>query len=427
MDSLNEKIEELEEKRDEILQGYEDEIERLQEIIDSWNNISTAIEDAKNQAMADDILGDGWEDRVTSGDTGDLDDMTNKYEENDRRQSWAEKQIEETQELIDSVNSYIEAWQLGEISIAEAHEEINDIVGDIMPEIEANDSRVQSVGSYTSQWSNARVSIGMDLAAISAAAMNNVDELTAIEQRRAAAEAYSTQWATNALTIGNDLISITTANQTATTAEKGFLDTRITNLTTFSDVYSGLSSRIVDMCQEIVQACREAERALKRLDEAESGGYARGTQKAKPGLHPVAETAPEIIVRNNGSAVIAEDETLFPFQGGETVLNPQETQEVLTGQTLRELDPSQLVFGPAQVEAYKQMIKANIAPGSLDTVIQKAKPDTGKVVGTSKRYGDVNIDIKNISLPDVRDVDGFARAMKEQFPIIMKQTLMKRR
>lgn len=400
---LDDKIKDIEKSRDELLNSYDKEIDRLQIIMDAWNDITDAIQRAKDMAMANSVLGTGWQDRVTSGDTSDIGNITGKYEQNDKQQTWVEQQIEANERLIKEVERYVEAWQMGEMSIREARESINDIVGDIAPEIEANDERVDSISTYQNQWTNANQSVQGNIAAINAATANNVEELTATEQRRYAAQMYADQWATNVLTVGESLNSITTANSDATVAEGEFLNTRITNLTSFQSRYSTMAANIVARCREIVNACREAERAMDRLEKKESGGgYASGTQNAKPGLHDVAEgNKPEIIVNNDGSALLAEKETVYPFKGGEKVLNASETENVLSKKNFTPIDVSQLIYNDTDFSALmKNMIPNNVM----------RKNEVTPVFRTEKQES-VDIKINNLNLPRVKDPDSFAQGM----------------
>lgn len=400
---LDDKIKDIEKSRDELLNSYDKEIDRLQIIMDAWNDITDAIQRAKDMAMANSVLGTGWQDRVTSGDTSDIGNITGKYEQNDKQQTWVEQQIEANERLIKEVERYVEAWQMGEMSIREARESINDIVGDIAPEIEANDERVDSISTYQNQWTNANQSVQGNIAAINAAAANNVEELTATEQRRYAAQMYADQWATNVLTVGESLNSITTANSDATVAEGEFLNTRITNLTSFQSRYTTMAANIVARCREIVNACREAERAMDRLEKKESGGgYASGTQNAKPGLHDVAEgNKPEIIVNNDGSALLAEKETVYPFKGGEKVLNASETENVLSKKNFTPIDVSQLIYNDTDFSALmKNMIPNNVM----------RKNEVTPVFRTEKQES-VDIKINNLNLPRVKDPDSFAQGM----------------
>lgn len=440
MDDYQEQIDDINEKLEEQLEKYDKEIERLQEILDSWNNVADAIQEAKDKAMADDILGDGWEDRVDSGDTSDIDNISGKYEENDKRQSWVEKQIEDNEKLIDSVNEYIEAWQQGEISIREAREEINDIVGDVIPEIEANDERVQSVTSYSTGWEAARLAVEANILALNAAAANNGEELSATEARRLAAEQYANQWAMAVTSVTGSLSSITTANANATAAESTYFKQREANISGFKVTYSSMANSIVSSCNQIVEACREAEEAMRDAirakKKAEKEGFAKGTRNAKPGLHAVAEgDKPEIIVPNDGMPLIANKETYFPFEGGETVFNPKETKEILSGKNLVKLEPEEMLFNNEQMNAITNLTK-NIIPKNLyaklnnDNERNNGADRFNRLINNKNNNAikDVSIQIDNISLPNVKDGDSFAKAITDgSFSTAIKQRLYRKK
>lgn len=429
IDELNEKIEGIEETRDEILQTYDDEIERLQGIADSWNDIVSSLQRYKDMLMADQVLGSGWQDRVTSGDTSDLDNMTGKYEENDRQQTWVEKQIEDNEKLIDSVERYIDAWQQGEIEIDEALESINDIVGDIYPEINSNNERVESILAYQDQWTSARFSVEEDIAATNEATANNDPELTATEQRRAAAQAYANQWATSVLSVQGSLSQITTAQQNATNSEDTMLQQRITNLGNFRDSYKSIGAEIASSCDSIIESCNDAIRALKRLEKAENGsssdddnlkylpfGYAKGTKSAKPGLHPVAEKdKPEIIINNDGTSLLAKKETYYPFKGGETVIDANDTQDILEMKGLKPLSQSDLMFSEDKMNLFYNM-KQDMVPkfassGAYLKDVFNSKMPVFTTNNRTDKQGDVNVQISNITLPNVKDADSFVQEL----------------
>lgn len=425
---LQNSIKEIEDARDKLLESYDEEIDRLQKIMDTWDDITAAIQRAKDMAMAGEVLGSGWEDRVISGDTSDIENITGKYESNDKKQTWVQQQIDDNNRLIKKVEEYVKAWQMGEISIREAREEINDIVGDIMPEIEANDERVASISTYTSAWSNAKTDVESSVSSATAAAANNTAELDATELRRQAAFNYAQEWANSAISVGGALGQITESQSNATLAEQGFFGQRISNITSFKNTYSSMASSISSMCDSIVQSCKEAERAMKDLAEAEDNyGYARGTKHAKPGLHPVAEgNNPELIIKGNGAALLAKNETHYPFAGGETVLSPTDTKNVLSGKSLEPIDPSKLIFSTKQIEAFSGMIGKNNTNSSIYQMVQKANiPSSNISVGRGSK-GDITITIGDVTLPQVKDVDTFAKAivdgtMKSAF----QQRLMK--
>ncbi|WP_320938217.1 hypothetical protein [Enterocloster lavalensis] len=410
---MEDKIRDIEESRDALLESYDLEIDRLQKIVESWDGITEAIQRAKDMTMAGTILGSGWQDRVTSGDTGDFENVSGQYEKNDREQTWTERQIEENERLIRQVEDYIEAWQMGQITIREAREEINDIVSDVMPEIEANDERVSSLSTYTSAWSNAQVNVADSVAATTAAAANNVDELLATDARRQAVFDYAAEWSNSALAVGGALGSINEANAAAVLTEGTYLGQRLLNLGAFQETYRSMASSISTMCNSIVDSCREAEKAMRELSNAEDRyGYGQGTTHARPGLHRVAEgNRPEIIIRNSGAAFLAKRETHYPFAGGETVLNPSDTRHVLRGDHLEQIDDGLPVLKDQQTRSLIDTLGQNI-PLSISGMPEAFSPSAGLTAG-NVRQENVVVNFGDVNLPQVKDVDTFTRAIAD--------------
>lgn len=410
---MEDKIRDIEESRDALLESYDLEIDRLQKIVESWDGITEAIQRAKDMTMAGTILGAGWQDRVTSGDTGDFENVSGQYEKNDREQTWTERQIEENERLIRQVEDYIEAWQMGQITIREAREEINDIVSDVMPEIEANDERVSSLSTYTSAWSNAQVNVADSVAATTAAAANNVDELLATDARRQAVFDYAAEWSNSALAVGGALGSINEANAAAVLTEGTYLGQRLLNLGAFQETYRSMASSISTMCNSIVDSCREAEKAMRELSNAEDRyGYGQGTTHARPGLHRVAEgNRPEIIIRNSGAAFLAKRETHYPFAGGETVLNPSDTRHVLRGDHLEQIDDGLPVLKDQQTRSLIDTLGQNI-PLSISGMPEAFSPSAGLTAG-NVRQENVVVNFGDVNLPQVKDVDTFTRAIAD--------------
>lgn len=57
--------------------------------------------------------------------------------------------------------------------------------------------------------------------------------------------------------------------------------------------------------------------------------YATGTENAMPGIASVAEYGSELIVGAGGRMTLASDRQYMNFEGGETVYNARQTQEIL--------------------------------------------------------------------------------------------------
>lgn len=65
--------------------------------------------------------------------------------------------------------------------------------------------------------------------------------------------------------------------------------------------------------------------------------YATGTDNAMTGLATVAEYGPELIVSRSGIATLATGRQLVNMEGGETVYNARQTQEILKGMQSKQL------------------------------------------------------------------------------------------
>ena len=61
--------------------------------------------------------------------------------------------------------------------------------------------------------------------------------------------------------------------------------------------------------------------------------YATGTENAMQGVASVAEYGPELIVSRSGAMALATERSLYNLEGGETVYNARQTQEILSKAT----------------------------------------------------------------------------------------------
>lgn len=91
---------------------------------------------------------------------------------------------------------------------------------------------------------------------------------------------------------------------------------------------------IWDKNKKTVQKGLTYDEALKIVQSNSDKGYtmkayASGTDNAKRGVGLVGEAGSEIIVDKDGNILLAKSASLFPFSGGETVINAKETEDVL--------------------------------------------------------------------------------------------------
>ena len=396
---LEDKITDIEESRETLLESYDQEIDRLQDIMDSWNDIAAAIERAKNIALAGTTLGAGWEDRVTGGDTSDFNHVTGEYGDNLRQQSWVEVQIEENERLIDQIEKYVEAWQLGELDIEEAYDRITDITTDIQPMIEANEERIADLAEFSGKWDETDANVNLSLGDINA------------------------------------------ANSEAALAEGVMLDQRISKLSSFTEQYELLSSRVSSACRRIIDSCREALNSMNDVGVEEGissgasgapshdsdqdtshgpGVYARGIENGLIHGAP-SDKARENMLKYLSMVNLAKGEIPIIAHENEAVLN--ESQQV---QLLKNFDTA-LSYGlysaPQQLKALDQIYRHDISAG----IVQSSKASTHSFVNKHPMENNVEVNFGDIHLPQVRNVDAFAKAVNNGFlSSMIQQQLYKR-
>lgn len=120
--------------------------------------------------------------------------------------------------------------------------------------------------------------------------------------------------------------------------------------------------------------------------------YATGTDNAIPGLATVAEYGPELIQSRNGTFTLATNRSIYPMDGGETVYNARQTQEIISSMNKSQLSNSEVVTGTLVKQAAELIVNAI---KKLDVNIDKAVKETG-----NNSFGDVIVE----GIADVRDL-----------------------
>lgn len=143
--------------------------------------------------------------------------------------------------------------------------------------------------------------------------------------------------------------------------------------------------------------------------------YASGTKNAKPGFKIVSEDeyGDEIILTNDGDAVLAKGEQLYPFEGGETVLKASDTEKVLANM-------GNLV--PIQTDDLWKNFSMDLTP-DLSSMIKLDIPDYSKVGGmlVKNNTQQPNVTIGDIHLHEVQNITDFAQALQKHLPNISVQ------
>ena len=126
---LETQIENLEEERDALLEGYDDQIEKLEDIKSKWSEIADEIQRAIDIQKATDFFGDGWQDKVLSGNDQDMyDNMYDLYQSALNQKDVIEEQISSNERLVDMMGEFVARYQDGSITYETAMNGINDML-----------------------------------------------------------------------------------------------------------------------------------------------------------------------------------------------------------------------------------------------------------------------------------------------------------
>ena len=170
--------------------------------------------------------------------------------------------------------------------------------------------------------------------------------------------------------------------------------------------------------------------------------YASGTDNAEKGWHIVSEDniGDEIVIDNNGNAVIPHGEQLYNFQGGEQVIPANESKEIIENQGNVEKIPDKVVLGDGTVltpvshvmeisDSIRQSMMKNVA--FPDNIGQRNYENLMKNANNISNVNnnqptDNSVSIGEIHLHEVQNVDEFSKAIIHKFPGKMRQALYSR-
>lgn len=97
---------EIEEQKDKTVKSLEEQIESLQNYIDSWDKVFDKFDNEKNRNLADILLGENWSEMVSNLDPQIVDDFSDAYYELQKNLEETEKQIEELNKQKEEEDEY---------------------------------------------------------------------------------------------------------------------------------------------------------------------------------------------------------------------------------------------------------------------------------------------------------------------------------
>jgi chromosome segregation ATPase len=147
-DELKTQIDSLQETLNGLNDKYQDQLDSLQKISDKWSEINGKISQAQNESKANEVLGNGWKEKVLSGnDTKLFQNFTQMYTGISEQILQYKEQLDTTNQISALLESYISSYKDGTLSYTQALTGINDLLSQLNQKMSATEG-LQNLYDY---------------------------------------------------------------------------------------------------------------------------------------------------------------------------------------------------------------------------------------------------------------------------------------
>ena len=388
---IENQISSLEDKMDELTDNIDKQIDDLNAYKDQWDSVAEQFGYAQDQIIASEVLGQGYEEEILAMRQDILDNFTNSYidlQQNQVNAAWAA-----ANSIVESINAQITALN--------ALKEAQGIAGS------------SPLASTSGSAVNVRDSAGVS--------ENSSNEKNNKSQKNGDYWTYK------------NLGSFNTSGEAS--SQIGMLG---------GDSVISVGGRYAVV--KWIRGYKTAKIAHQRMSSENASGfyrrYASGTDNAEKGWHIVSEDniGDEIVIDNNGNAVIPHGEQLYNFQGGEQVIPANESKEIIENQGNVEKIPDKVVLGDGTVltpVSHVMEISDNIRQSMMKNVALPnniGQRNYENLMKNANNISNVNnnqptdnsISIGEIHLHEVQNVDELTKGIIHKLPGKMRQALYSR-
>ena len=406
--------EKLEDELDAINDKYDDLYDKLDKIANKWDKIQSDREQLGNEQVANRYLGDDWINKVLNGNDDDIyEAFKDLYNQNVDSQEQYESQIKSTEQIQTLVNTYIEAYRSGTLTRDQAMSGIKSVLSSVNHEMTAGDN-VHNILTYLSTQNS------------TGATTNDILNATKNQLSSTAGDIKSIldQYNKN-----SDIISKYTSSFEQLTTNVSDMYNTIEDV---DDNLDNINSTLEDGFDDVVEAL-DSWRSKQEKDDKDDDddgvhstkytgsdgwqdspqfdsnngktGYEVGyTRKYANGIEEgiignAGDKEKYMAIREMATTDLKPSEQPILAHTGEIVLNPEQQ-----AQLLKNIQQSTMAFKPEML---------NLKPVNVP-MIERVQPNV------------VNVQFGNLELTDVRDVDGFAKAIKRNVNSSVVHELSKR-
>lgn len=373
---LQDQMDALDDALDDYNDKLQDTLDSLQKISDKWSEIASKKEQQVNETTATDILGKNWKDKVLSGNDNDIFQMFSKlYTDNVDQINKYQEQIDSTEHISSLIQEYIDSYKAGTLTYEEAQAGIHDLVSQMNQKMSAMDN-LQNIYNY------------MGKVYDTAADGNSV--FAGIQK------AFSES--------GNQLIASLEQYQ----ANAGLISE---SMSSWQQLTNNVES-IKDILEDVKDNLKDTERDSDDDDDRGSKSHVTGKHSSKS------------VYGSSGFSAEKHHSGVFSGIVGSSSADKTNKIKVLEAEKLEPnevpaiLEHGEMVFTPEQVQKFAECLgTTTYVPDSSWMKNMYIKPNINEKPNT------VNISMGDIKLTDVRDVDGFAKAMKRDFAPLARQAM----
>lgn len=373
---LQDQMDALDDALDDYNDKLQDTLDSLQKISDKWSEIASKKEQADNEKTATDILGKDWKDKVLSGNDADIFQMFSKlYSDNVDQINKYQEQIDSTEHISSLIQEYIDSYKAGTLTYEEAQAGIHDLVSQMNQKMSAMDN-LQNIYNY------------MGKVYDTAADGNSV--FAGIQK------AFSES--------GNQLIASLEQYQ----ANAGLISE---SMSSWQQLTNNVES-IKDILEDVKDNLKDTER--DRDDDKDSGSKS----------HVTGKHSSKSVYGSSGFSAEKHHSGVFSGAVGSSSADKTDKIRVVEAEKLEPneipavLERGEMVFTPEQMEKLVASFSAT-AYVPDNSWIKNMYPSA--TVNTKPNV--VNVSVGDVKLTDVRDVDGFAKAMGRDFVPLARQAL----
>jgi chromosome segregation ATPase len=378
---LQDQMDALDDALDDYNDKLQDTLDSLQKISDKWSEIASKKEQADNEKTATDILGKNWKDKVLSGNDNDIFQMFSKlYTDNVDQINKYQEQIDSTEHISSLIQEYIDSYKAGTLTYEEAQAGIRDLVSQMNQKMSAMDN-LQNIYNYMGKVYDTAADGNSVFAGIQKAFKESGDQLISSLQ----------QYQANAGLISESMSS-------------------------WQQLTNNVES-IKDILEDVKDNLKDTERDR---DDDDSGSKKHSSSSNAPSTSSRRETGDS----SHGPGVEKHHSGVFSGAVGSSSADKTDKIRVLEAEKLGPneipavLERGEMVFTPEQMEKLVASFSAT-AYVPDNSWIKNMYPSA--TVNTKPNI--VNVSVGDVKLTDVRDVDGFAKAMGKDFVPLARQAL----